>query len=278
MTHGFEHIVLNRKPRPYDHKDWQLSNFITPEMRETAKKMIAGGTVWDWQDNRILDQGNTPHCVGFAHAGNGIAEPIEDDWTDSMGDTLYYRAKDYDGESGQENGSSTLSGIKAFMDFASVPGGYAWAATLDDIVTWVLIKAPVVTGTDWHNNMFYPDADGLVHIGGGVAGGHEWMITGVDTVARQFHCVNSWGTGFGVGGKFKIGFDDYQVLFDSQGDAVTCVEASTNPVPPTPTPTPTPVPNDNQWLIDLLKKLLSIKGLPKWVKNILTVIIQELGG
>lgn len=49
------------------------------------------------------------------------------------------------------------------------------------------------------------------------------------------------------------------------------------PVPP-PTPTPTPVPVDNQFLIDLLNKILLVKGLPKWVRLVIKTVLQELGG
>lgn len=235
---GFDYVVLNRKPRPYDHRDWMLSGFITPEMRLQALTV----TSKDWSDAKVLDQGSTPHCVGYAWAGYGIAEPVVDDWDNKMGDEIYYRAKEYDNEPNQENGSTTLSGVKAFMTFADLEGnGYAWATNMDDIITWVLVKSPVVVGTNWYYDMFFPNADGLVRVGGGIAGGHEWMIVGVDTVAREFHCVNSWGTSFGINGTFKIGFDDFEILFNEQGDAVTAVETPL-PVPPPPDPTPTPNP------------------------------------
>ena len=52
-----------------------------------------------------------------------------------------------------------------------------------------------------------------------------------------------------------------------------------SPTPsPTPTPVPVPAPIDTKWWIDLLKSLLLVKGLPKWVKAILTTILQYLGG
>lgn len=242
---GFEHIDLSGwKPRKYDHRDFQLSDYITLEMRLQAATI----TAYDWPDSKILDQGNTPHCVGYAWAGYGIAEPVADPWDNSMGEDIYYRAKVIDGEPGGENGSTTLSGVKAFMQLA-VLDGYAFASKLDDIIVWILTKSPVIVGTNWEYNMFYPDADGLVHTGGGVAGGHEYMITGVDTVARQFHCANSWGTGFGVNGTFKIGFDDFQSLWDSGGDAVTAVEITGTPIPPTPTPGPGCILGILKWLV-----------------------------
>lgn len=50
------------------------------------------------------------------------------------------------------------------------------------------------------------------------------------------------------------------------------------PPAPNPNPTPIPAPNTNQWWIDFLTKLLSVKGIPKWVKLILAELIKALGG
>lgn len=226
-------IVLARKPMVYDHRDFRLSDYITPEMRAVA----LGMTSMDWEVSRILDQGNTPHCVGYAWAGFGIALPIFDDWNNDMGEKIYYQAKIYDGEPNQENGSTTRSGVQAFMDFGKLEANtYAFATSVEDIVVWVLTVGPVITGTNWYQEMFYPDGDGIVRVGGYLAGGHEWMICGVDRSKALFHCVNSWGTSYGIGGKFYIGFSDYQLLFNEQGDAVTALEVI--PVIPPPPPPP----------------------------------------
>lgn len=239
------HIILNRKKMEHVWDLPRLNDFINPAMRARALKI----TMQDWAVDHVLDQGSTPHCVGFAWATFGVSLPVFDDWQNDMGDKIYYAAKVIDGEPNQEDGSTTLSGVKAFMEFGQLQNNsYAFASSLQDIVTWLLTTGPVVTGTDWLMNMFYPDADGLVHVdyaNDSVAGGHEWNISGVDTVSRQFHCTNSWGASFGVNGHFKIGFDDYVQLLSHGGDAATAAEIGNTPVPPTPTPTPSPVPTPN---------------------------------
>lgn len=252
MTTDFSTRKLTRKPRRYDSRDFRLSEFITPAMRARAAQI----TQMDWKVDHILDQGDTGHCVGFAWAGFGISVPVADDWKNDMGDTIYYEAKVIDGEPGQEDGSDTLSGVKAFMHFAKLQNSaYAWASSIDDIVTWVLTTGPVITGTNWYNNMFNPNASGLVKVGGGIAGGHEWMISGVDTVKKQFHCTNSWGDSFGVGGQFYISFKDYARLLAEQGDAVTAAEIATAPAPtPTPVPVPAPVPSNE--IVVILQKII----------------------
>lgn len=252
----FDNIILARKPMPFDRRDLRLSMFITPAMRLEALTM----TERDWNVPVILDQGNTPHCVGFAWAGFGVAYPVSDPWDNSMGDKIYYTAKEIDGEPGQENGSNTRSGVQAFMKYGVLDSNaYAFAYSLDDIVTWVLTKGPVITGTDWYYDMFSPDTDGTVHVGGGVAGGHEWMINGVDTVKKEFHCVNSWGLSFGVNGHFKISFDDYRTLFDNQGDACTTLEIEI-PVPVPPAPPEPPAPKVPKWFKDFICWLCKLFG------------------
>jgi len=247
MAHKFSHVVLNRRPPKYDCRDFRLADFITPSIRRRAATL----TKTDWPISQILDQGDTPHCVGFAWAGFGVSLPIADPWNDPMGDKIYYAAKVIDGEPGQEDGSDTRSGVKAFMQFAQLEGNaYAFASNMGDVITWVLTVGPVITGTNWYNAMFEPNTSGLVRVKGGIAGGHEWMISGVDTVSKLFHCTNSWGTSFGINGQFYIGFSDYLRLLNEQGDACTAAEVSTTPAPtpvpptpPPPTPEPTPVLN-----------------------------------
>ncbi len=231
---NYDYIILNRKPPKYDHRDFRMRDYITPSMLKRA----AAITKIDWPVQTILDQGNTPHCVGFAWAGFGISLPVADQWSNDMGDKIYYAAKVIDGEPNQEDGSDTRSGVKAFMQFSQLQNNaYAFATSIDDVITWLLTVGPVITGTNWYSAMFSPDASGLIRIRGMVEGGHEWMISGVDTVAKKFHCTNSWGKDWGVGGQFYIGFKDYERLLNEQGDACTAAEISSTPAP-TPIPPP----------------------------------------
>jgi len=223
--------ILNRKPMLHDPRDYRLGDFITPKMRSLATTI----TKKEWNVGKILDQEDSPHCVGFAWAGFGIASPVEDDWDNEMGHAIYYDAKIIDGQPNEENGSDTRSGVKAFTKHGEL-SSYAFASSVQDIIDWVLTKGTVVTGTYWHYNMMFPDFEGLVHLGGGIAGGHEWEICGADTEKKLFKCVNSWGTEWGLDGYFYISFDDYEKLLYNWGDACTAVELDPNAEPPVPAP------------------------------------------
>lgn len=255
-------IKLTRKVMPQDRRDYKLARFITPEQRELAATI----TQKVWSTTKILDQGDTPHCVGYAWAGFGISEPVEDkDWDNDTGEKIYYAAKVIDGEPGQEDGTDTRSGVKAFMKFGFLQDNtYAFTYSIDDIIVWIKTCGPVVVGTNWYDNMFYPNSKGVVTIGGSVAGGHEYMIVGCDDATKRFLCTNSWGDSFAIGGQFYISYSDMAKLLSpsEQGDAVTTLEVA-EPIPPEPepTPTPTPTPIPDNWfevIVELLKKIIAL--------------------
>lgn len=177
-----------------------------------------------WKNlDAVLDQGQTPHCVGFAWAQFGNTTPVDDHWPNEMGHTLYARAKVIDREPGMENGSSTRSGAKAMQQIGRLRN-YAFARSINDIVAWITTQGPVVTGTNWHTGMFNPDSTGRVRPTGQVEGGHEWVLAGYIPNESLLIGANSWGPNWGRDGLFTITVDDYAMLFANGGDACTAVE------------------------------------------------------
>lgn len=237
MTTEFERALGWRPQTPEARlKNWRLRHFISPRLLQLAQEIQSR----DWPIASIADQGNTGHCVGAAWKNNGVSEPQPDAWKDDMIGKLYYRAKEYDGEPNQENGSTTQSGVRAFMDFTKIENNiYAWAQSEPEVRVWVVGKAPVIMGSWWTYDMLTPDRNGLVHPTGGRAGGHEWMVSGFNAETNLYHCTNSWGTGWGVNGQFYITPEDLASLLADDGDACTCVEMVVEPTPPEP-PSPEP--------------------------------------
>ena len=217
--------ALGRKPMKYDARDWRMKDFLSVnDYKTTVTQKL-------WNLGKILDQGDTPHCVGFAWAQYGICEPVVDLFDNSDGDRIYYEAKVIDGEPNQEDGSTTRSGVQAMVNDGRVEANYAFANSIADIEAWVLNKGPVVTGTNWTYNMFTPDSKGFVKPTGFIAGGHEYLIVGADSQAKVFTFANSWGEGWGQKGFFYMTYKDYQKLFNAQGDACVSVELALTPEP-----------------------------------------------
>jgi hypothetical protein len=83
-----------------------------------------------------------------------------------------------------------------------------------------LVLQPVITGVSWYTSFDTPDHNGLVTIAPGatVRGGHEVVADGIDAKNELVWFWNSWGTGFGVGGRFSMSFSTWGQLLSEQGD------------------------------------------------------------
>ncbi len=83
-----------------------------------------------------------------------------------------------------------------------------------------LVLRPVITGINWYTSFDSAAADGLVAIAPGatVRGGHEVVADQIDAPRQLVWFWNSWGTSFGVGGRFAMSFDTWKQLLERTGD------------------------------------------------------------
>jgi hypothetical protein len=179
-----------------------------------------------WKAPTILDQGQTPHCVGFTGADFIGDEPVLSEVNNALGDALYYECKIIDGEAGQENGSDMRSIGKVLKNRGRIDA-YAFAVTVDEIRTWVRTNGPVLMGTNWYNSMFHPDPRGMISIAGSIAGGHAWSIIGHDAtpdIAAPWIAQNHWGTNWADKGFFYFDDNTLSRLLSEQGDALVTME------------------------------------------------------
>jgi hypothetical protein len=171
-----------------------------------------------WTDRVVLDQGQTGHCVGFGGSGFLASAPYQDQGINNdFGHALYYECKVNDGEPRAEDGSTVHSLAQVLVDRQRLTK-YAWASTVAAMQLWVTSKGPVVMGTDWDNDMFDPDADGFVKTGGGVAGGHCYLMVGYHADTDAFEFVNSWGTGWANKGRFFMRTAEFSKLWHRSGN------------------------------------------------------------
>lgn len=182
-----------------------------------------------WTPGPILDQGQTPHCVGYAGAqwrqmsGHTLVAGRDD------GESLYYACKVKDNEPRAEDGSTDNSLMKVLQDLGEV-GAYHWASTPEEIATWLSTKGPVLFGTPWLQGMFTPRADDTLPLTGRVVGGHEYIAIGIHPrktlTTTLVEYVNSWGTGWGKAGHFFMTLGNAMTLIKKGGDACAAVEVS----------------------------------------------------
>lgn len=185
-----------------------------------------------WWAGAVLDQGDSPMCVGYAGWGWLAGGPVVNHPRFSPKD-LYQWARENDEWPGEDyDGTSTLGLMKALKSKGYIDE-YRWATEVETLVAWILTKGPVLVGTNWYEDFFTPTAPGdfLYPNKSKLAGGHEWRITGADRDKRcpdgtlgALRMVNSWGPAWADHGRAWISLPVMQRLLNEEGEAVTCPE------------------------------------------------------
>jgi len=188
-------------------------------------------------NSTALNQGNTGTCVGHAWRNFLRCAPIRTVKASPSAYDIYRKAvlKDPwssnndeanlpDGNSGLDFGTTVRAGAEAVTDLGLLKS-YVWAFSLQSAVEWVLTEGPVVLGTNWYSS-FRPDAEGIVRItaNASVAGGHAYLLRGVDTKRALALCSNSWGDNWGKSGEFYLTFQDLERLIHEDGEACSAVQ------------------------------------------------------
>lgn len=220
--------------KPLPRHDPRLGRTIVHDPR--SKGFVRPGAVDQstWHDKaiRIYDPHPNPNqvigdCTGVAKAiqfnavGNRETGQVLDladaDRIYSLATQLdqfagYYKPGD---PNSQDTGSSGLGAAKAAQQLG-LGGEYLWLfGGADEVVQAVMDGDVVNVGTRWDDTMFHPDAQGRVHPGGSVAGGHEWSVRGY-WESRDWALGRCW---WGEFRDFWISRPDLDALLHDNGDA-----------------------------------------------------------
>lgn len=176
------------------------------------------------------DQGYNPHCVAFSWVHWLAAGPITQKNKRKGGvapfDTtyLYNEAQKVDQWVGEDyDGTSVRAGAKV-LKTAGFIGGYNWAWDVNTTVNALLTLGPVVVGTWWLRNMFYPNEFGIISASGDKLGGHAYLLDGVNVEKKLIRIKNSWGREWGKNGFAYISFDDMDKLIRDSGEVCLATE------------------------------------------------------
>jgi hypothetical protein len=177
-----------------------------------------------------LNQGELGSCTANALCGALDSAP------DFAGGTpatetdavhLYERETSLEGDPYPPNdpGGSGLMVCKAAKQMGLI-SSYKHAFGIHNALT-ALVLRPVITGVKWYTSFDTPDPQtGLVELSPSatVRGGHEIVADGIDADNQRVWFWNSWGTQYGLGGRFCMPFETWDQLLKDQGDVTVPVK------------------------------------------------------
>lgn len=185
-----------------------------------------------WTTGPILDQGDTSQCVAYAATQLLHSSPVINKNTTDIY-TLYKDSQKLDSppETNDDDGTTVRSMFKVLQSLGYI-SNYYWANTVDIIVEYLCQIGPIEFGSDWYDNMFdYNSNTGFIKIGGSIAGGHGYLLKGVnkdlvcpDKSIGAIRICNSWGTSWGYRGCAWVSIVDATKLLSDNGEAGCCTE------------------------------------------------------
>jgi hypothetical protein len=213
MAHG-----LGRRPAPDPRDHAHLMRMVLSDVVPPRPKAKTWRLWWKG------DQGQTSQCVGYAW--HGLLRALPHLQREPLPKEIYDLAQPIDEfeDTPPAEGTSVRAGAKV-LRVAGKLTAYSWAFDLDTALNWLAFHGPVVLGTTWFESMFSPDITGLVIPSGAVAGGHAYLAIGYNDVTKRLLCQNSWGTSWGLKGRFSIGYADVTELIQNGGECCAPTES-----------------------------------------------------
>lgn len=217
--------------------------------------------------NLILDQGNLGSCTGNAEVGALGTDPLFATMPpnlvldEGLAVAIYSAAEILDGGPGlpgEDNGSSGSSVCQVAKNDGYI-SGYTWCNDETDVLD-ALMAGPVLLGVNWYSSFDTPSPAGVVSLPATarIRGGHEIVARQVDVTSNLIGCDNSWGAGWGMGGRFFLPYSILTRLLREQGDCAA-------PLPVTsPPPVPVPVPPAPDVRVDAADRALAAAVPAGW--------------
>jgi hypothetical protein len=203
-------------------------NYLIPKRQ--VVRAAAGVTRRLWNIRAVLDQGNTPQCVGHAARHYLTCGPVVNKGGPDAHE-LYFGAQDNDEWPGRDYEGTSVRGAFKFMQKLGLVERYEWSWDAETTVAYILAHGPVQIGSNWYEQMFTPTREGYVTPGGQNAGGHAYLLIGADRERKNpdgttgaVRLLNSWGRGWSDAGRAWLSFNHLDRLIKEDGEACVSVE------------------------------------------------------
>lgn len=181
-----------------------------------------------WVSRALFDQGTTSRCTCEAGVGLLRTSPHASRFTGrskwdepAERQAAYLDWQRFDPWWPQpHDGSTTDAPFRGLREAGEIVA-WKWLfgeAEVREYLTWY---GPVVVGTLWLDEMFYPGANSWLTLTGEVAGGHAYRIVQYSRTRDAYRIVNSWGYGWGAAGRAWLKSADLDWLLRQDGEAVT---------------------------------------------------------
>jgi C1A family cysteine protease len=151
----------------------------------------------------LLDQGDTPQCVGYSTRGFLEAAPIMTKHAVEPSATAIYRgAQERDEWPGTNYDGTSVRGAMKYLTDAKEISGYVWGQSLAEAITWMNNGyGTCIVGTNWYVQMSDVDDRGFMREPASnmdtPIGGHAWHVIWYDQKKNALLMRNSWGKYFG---------------------------------------------------------------------------------
>lgn len=207
-----------------DERDKRFSIKSKLPLRESKKTY----KYW-WPNGWWGDQGYTAQCVAYSWGHWLNAGPITQN--SKLGGEytinpahVYTEAQRIDRWPGENyDGTSVRAGAKVLQREGYI-AEYSWAWDINTVIQALLEKGPLVVGTEWKYDMFFPNENGIITATGDSAGGHAYLLDGINVNKQLIRIKNSWGRNWGNKGFAYISFDDMDKLIKNYGEACLATE------------------------------------------------------
>lgn len=179
-----------------------------------------------WKVGPHVDQKQTNGCVGFSCFQFLQSEPVLTPESNRLSpEEIYFEARRTDEFPGEaDEGTSVRAGLDTLQRHGLI-SAYHWGRDWQESIEFMLTTGPLVLGINWYRQLFDPDPQGIISIGGPIDGGHAIFCYGANWTEKLITLRNSWGKSWGpVGGDCMMTFDTFDRLLQDGGVCAAVVE------------------------------------------------------